>query len=350
MNQAELHETGVVRIMNAMMLGDSTGEPLLIVQGEAAAPAEAARQASGAGLGSPAAAAAAETGRMAPMVAASVGPGAPAALDRLREMARATGAQRLQLRDRFIADQGRLFRLLAHRLCRSLGLQPAQHRDDVEQIIAMGAVVWVDELMADPAAIEGILSFEGLLHVRSRALVRTWADRELSPASGMVSLSRRVRKLNQLRDELRSANGAEPTDGDVAREHNRRMAAARTDAARQGMLATAEDLSVAGPAVDVQSLDLSVVSPEDGLLHAVEGPEFVRALIGRARRIGGVTADVAESWLSGVYASEGAQRVLTAREVAGQLGIPQETAAAQIRKVRTLAKRVLAEELGIDHA
>jgi hypothetical protein len=350
MDQSGCQETGVERIMNAMLLGESAGEPLAIVRGEAAATAEAAMQAPGVGLDPPTVAAAVETGRMAPAVAASVGAGAPAALDQLREMARATGPQRLQLRDRFIAGQGRLFRLLAHRLCRSLGLQPAQHRDDVEQIIAMGAVVWVDELMADPAAIEAILSFEGLLHVRSRASVRTWADRELSPASGMVSLSRRVRKLNQLRDELRSVTGVEPTDGDVAREHNRRMATARADAARQGMLARAEDLSVAGPAVDVHSLDLTVVSPEDGLLHAAEGPGFVRALIERARRIGGVTAEVAEAWLSGVYASEGAQRVLTTREVAGQLGIPQETAAAQIRKVRTLAKRVLAEELGIDHA
>jgi len=320
--------------MNAVLLGESTGEPLAV----------------GTGLDASAVAAAVETGRLAPVVAASVGAGAPAALDQLREMARATGPRRQQLRDQFIADQGRLFRLLAHRLCRNLGLRPELHREDVEQIIAMGAVVWVDELVADPAAIEAIMSFEGLLHVRSRASVRTWADRELSPASGMVSLRRRMRKLNQLRDELRAATGAEPTDEDVAREHNRRMAATRADAARQGMLATAEDLTVAGSAVDVHSLDLTVAAPEDGLLHAAEGPRLVRAVTERARRISGVTADVAEAWLSGVYGSEGAQRVLTAREVADQLGIPQESAAAQIRKVRTLAKRVLAEEFGIDHA
>ncbi|MDI3329941.1 MAG: hypothetical protein QJR09_04290 [Micrococcus sp.] len=338
--------------MNAVLLGESTGEPLGIVRGQAAAPPEASLLTPGDGLDAPAVAAAVETGRIAPVVAASVGSGAPAALDQLREIARATGPRRVQLREKFIAAHGRLFRLLAHRLCRSFGLRPELHREDVEQVIAMGAVEWVDELVADPAAIEAIVNFEGLLHVRSRASVRTWADRELSPASGMVSLRRRVRKLNQLRDELRAATGAEPTDEDVAREHNRRMTAARADAARQGMLATAGDLAVAGPAVDLHSLDQTqaMVTPEDGLLHAAEGPGLVRAIIDRARRIGGVTADVAEAWLSGVYASEGAQRVLTALEVADALGIPRDSAAAQIRKVRTLARRVLAEELGIDHA
>jgi hypothetical protein len=323
--------------MNAVLLGESPGDPLLIVRGDAAVIAEAT-------LLTP------EGELDAPAVTAAAGVDAPAVLDQLREVARATGPRRLQLRDRFIADRGRLFRLLAHRLCRSLGLRPELYRDDVEQIIALGAVEWVDELVADPAAIEAIVSFEGLLHVRSRAAVRTWADRELSPASGMVSLRRRVRKLNQLRDELRAATGAEPTDEDVAREHNRRMTAARADAARQGMLASAEDLAVAGPAVDVHSLDQAVAAPEDGLLHAAEGPGLVHAIIARARRVGGVTADVAVAWLSGVYGSEGAQRVLTPREVADALGIPRESAAAQIRKVRALARRVLAEELGIDHA
>ncbi len=323
--------------MNAGLLGESTGDPLLIVRGDAAAIAEGA-------LLTP------EGERDAPAVTAAAGVDVPAVLDQLREVARATGPRRLELRDRFIADRGRLFRLLAHRLCRSLGLRPELYRDDVEQIIALSAVEWVDELVADPAAIEAIVSFEGLLHVRSRAAVRTWADRELSPASGMVSLRRRVRKLNQLRDELRAATGAEPTDEDVTREHNRRMSAARADAARQGMLASAEDLAVAGPAVDVQSLDRAVTAPEDGLLHAAEGPGLVHAIIARARRVGGVTADVAVAWLSGVYGSEGAQRVLTPREVAEALGIPRESAAAQIRKVRALARRVLAEELGIDHA
>lgn len=272
------------------------------------------------------------------------------ALDQLREMAAASGAERVRLRDGFIGDQRKVFRLLAHRLCRTMGLNAALHRDDVEQLVVIEALAWVNELLADPAALEAIESFEGMLHVRSRASVRAWADRHLSPASGMVSLNRRVRKLNQLRDEMRAATGAEPTDRELAHEHNLRMAAARKDAAKQGMLVTSADLRAAGPAVDIHALELAAAGPEESLLHPTEGPALIRAVIERARTIGGVTADVARAWLSGIYASEGSQRVLTTREVAEQLGLPQESAAAQIRKVRTLAQRVLADQLGILNA
>jgi hypothetical protein len=271
-------------------------------------------------------------------------------LDRLREMAAASGAERVRLREAFIGDERKLFRFLAHRLCRTMGLPSALHRDDVEQLVAIEALAWVDELLVCPASIEGIVSFEGMLHVRSRASVRAWADRNLSPASGMVSLNRRVRKLNQLRDEMRASTGAEPTDRELAHEHNLRMMATRKDAAKQGMLITSADLRVAGPAVDIQALELAAARPEESLLHPTEGPALVRAVIERARTIGGVTADVAEAWLSGVYSSEGEQRVLTAHEVAVQLGLSRESAAAQIRKVRALAQRILADQLGILNA
>jgi hypothetical protein len=254
------------------------------------------------------------------------------------------------LREDFFTGRHKLFRLLAHRLCRTLGLAYALHREDVEQVVAMEAVTFVDELLLEPARIEQIANWEGLLHVRARAAVRAWADRHLSPASGMVSLSRRVRQLNQLRDELRAAGGREPEDRELEAEHNRRMAASRKDAAKQGMLALAGEAALARPVVDIHALELAAVTPEGGLLHPTEGPRLVRAVIAKAQAIGGVTADVAACWLSGVYDSEGDQRVLTPREVAEQLGLPAQSASAQIRKVRAVAKRVLAEELGIHHA
>lgn len=272
-------------------------------------------------------------------------------LDQLRMIASVQASpQRTALRDDFISSRRKLYRLLAHRLCRTLGMPYATHRDDVEQLVALEALTFVEEPLATPARIEEISTWEGLLHVRARATVRAWADRHLSPASGMISLSRRVRQLNQLRDELRAAHGQEPSDRDVESEHNRRMVATRKDAAKQGMLVNAGEISFARPAVDIQDLELSALTPDAGLLHPTEGPRLVAALIAKARMIGGATADVAACWLSGVYGSEGDQRVLTPREVADQLGLPQASAAAQIRKVRTLAKRVLAEQLDIHHA
>lgn len=273
------------------------------------------------------------------------------ALDQLRLIASGQpSAQRTALRDDFIASRRKLYRLVAHRLCRTLGMPYAMHREDVEQLVALEALTFVEELLAAPARIEEISTWEGLLHVRARATVRAWADRHLSPASGMISLSRRVRQLNQLRDELRSTHGHEPSDREVESEHNRRMGATRKDAAKQGVLVTAGEIMLTRPATDIHDLELAALTPEGGLLHPTEGPRLVAAVIIKARAIGGVTADVAACWLSGVYGSEGYQRVLTPREVSEQLGLPQASAAAQIRKVRTLAKRVLAEQLGIHHA
>jgi hypothetical protein len=273
------------------------------------------------------------------------------ALDQLRLMAAArTERERVCLREEFFAGRRKLFRLLAHRLCRTLGLPHALHREDVEQLVALEAVTFVDELLVEPARIEQLANWEGMLHVRARASVRAWADRHLSPASGMVSLSRRVRQLNQLRDELRAAGGCEPEARELAAEHNRRMAATRKDAAKQGMLAVAGEVDLTRPVVDIHALELAATLPEGGLLHPTEGPRLVHAVIAKARAIGGVTAAVAECWLSGVYGSEGDQRVLTPREVAEQLGLPPQSASAQIRKVRAVAKRVLAEELDIHHA
>jgi hypothetical protein len=273
------------------------------------------------------------------------------ALDQLRIIAAArTERECAAMRDDFIACRRKLFRLLAHRLCRTLGLPHALHREDVEQLVAMEALTFVDELLRQPARLEEIANWEGLLHVRARASVRAWADRNLSPASGMVSLSRRVRQLNQLRDEMRAVTGSEPSGRELEAEHNRRMAATRKDAAKQEMLVTAGGFDPTRPAEDIHALELAAAAPEGGLLHPTEGPRLVRAVIEKAQVIGGVTADVATCWLSGVYSSEGDQRVLTAREVAEQLGLPQQSASAQIRKVRAVAKRVLAEELGIHHA
>lgn len=273
------------------------------------------------------------------------------ALDQLRLIASGQpSTQRTALRDDFITSRRRLYRLLAHRLCRTLGMPYATHREDVEQLVALEALTFVEELLAAPARIEEISTWEGLLHVRARATVRAWADRHLSPASGMISLSRRVRQLNQLRDELRATHGHEPSDREVESEHNRRMTATRKDAAKQGMLVNAGEVMLTRPAADIHDLELAALTPEGGLLHPTEGPRLVAAVIIKARAIGGVTADVAACWLSGVYGSEGDQRVLTPREVSEVLGLPQASAAAQIRKVRTLAKRVLADQLGIHHA
>ncbi len=271
-------------------------------------------------------------------------------LDRLREMAAAPGTERCRLREAFIDDQRKVFRFLAHRLCRVLGLAAALHRDDVERLVTIEAVAWVDELLRMPGAIEGIENFEGMLHVRCRAAVSAWADRHLSPASGMVSMHRRVSQLNQLRDEMRSISAPKPTDREPAREHHLRRTAVRKDAARQGMLVTSADRCVTAPPVDVHALELTAGRPEESLLHPTEGPSLVRAVIEWTRIIGGVTADVAEAWLSGVDSAEGARRVLTTREVAEKLCLPQESAAAQIRKVRTLAQRIIAARLGIPNA
>lgn len=265
------------------------------------------------------------------------------------EIVLAEGSEQIRARDEFIESRGKLFRNIAFRLCRNFGIQKALHLDDVVQIVAMEAVAWVDELIAEPKEINKVVNWEGMLHVRARASVRAWNDMNLSPASGMISVSRRVRALNQLRDEMRST-GNEPTDREVVEAHNEKMRATRKDPARQGMLATVDDLHLAATAADIDDHDRMGPMEDGCLLHPAEGPEFVKSVVEAAAGRGETVARVAAVWLSGVYSGEGAEQVLTVAEVASELKISRSTASAHIRFVKGLARTILADDLGITHA
>lgn len=267
----------------------------------------------------------------------------------LWEIANAFGQARVSERDRFIESRTKLFRGIAFRLCRNFGIQVALHLDDVQQIVAMEAVAWVDELAADPGKIDAVINWEGLLHVRAKASVRSWHDTNLSPASGMVSVNRRIRVLNQVRDEIRAA-GSEPTDHEVVEEHNRRMRASRKDPARQGMIATVEDLRLAATAANIDDHDRMGPMEDGCVLHPSEGPEFVRSVVEAARGRSELVSKVAEAWLSGVYSGSGAEQVLSVSEVADALKISRSAASEHIRYVKALAATILAEDLGITHA
>lgn len=283
-------------------------------------------------------------------------------LAELAVMAESADAERERLLERFIADRRKLFRLMAHRLCRTLGIPSVLHREDVEQLVVLEAVAWVDELLEQPEWINHIATWEGLLQVRARAAVQAWVERTLSPGAGMVSVTRRVQLLNQmregLREELWAAAGRDPSDLEVELEHYRRLAASRAEAARQGLPAVGEEPILPAHAVDLSGVDTGAVdlfaverhstALEEGMLHPVMGPALVRAVIARARAIGGVTAEVARVWLSGIHLPEEARRLLTHGEVAEQLDLPLSSAAAQVSKVRALAQRVVADDFGFD--
>lgn len=259
-----------------------------------------------------------------------------------------TGSRRTAARDEFIGSREQLFKTIARRLCRNFGIQIALHMDDVQQIVAMEAIAWVDEMMENPESIDEIMNWEGMLHARAKASVRSWHDSNLSPASGMISVNRRIRVLNQVRDEMRAA-GSEPTDHEVVDEHNRRMRAARKDPARQGMIATIEDLRLAATAANIDDHDRMGPMEDGCVLHPAEGPEFVRSVVEAARGKSEIVSKVAETWLSGVYSGEGAEQVLSAAEVAERLDISRSSAASHIRFVKALAVQILAEDLGITH-
>lgn len=256
-------------------------------------------------------------------------------------------ARRQRARDEFVVSRQRLFRTIAFRLCRNYGISPQEHMEDVTQVVAEEAIEWINKLMDDREDLTKVLNWEGMLHVRSKQTVRTWMDRNLTPASGMISVSRRVRMLNAVRDEMRQSMSDEPTKQQIVDEHNRRMRASRKDPERQGVIATVDDLIITGRSVNVD--DHEQVGPmEDGcVLHPAEGPRFVQSVVEAAEELGGVTADVASTWLAGVYATEGYQQVLSVDEVAAALGIEKSVASTQIRKVKALARKVLIEQLGI---
>lgn len=265
--------------------------------------------------------------------------------DAVRAIAAADGRVRENLIHEFMRSRMGLFNRIGWSLCRNFGVNPAMHGEDFASMVSQEAYVMLTEQIADDEELEQIQVWEAILKMRSKQVVRNFLDKEMSPATGMSSTFRRVRMLNQTRDEMRLALSREPSDDEVVKEHNTRMYANRSNPVKQGMLATVDDLSVYRATADVDNHDYEQPIDTEFVLHPVEGPKFIQLLVEKTSEYNERLGEAAELWLSGLYSGSG--EIGTPEKIAEALGVSQSTARSYIRKIKEHAVIVASEAFGI---
>lgn len=267
----------------------------------------------------------------------------------IRAIADAPAHRRDFMINEFLAVRMGLFRSIARYHCVRFGVSVPDNIEDFASIVSMTAYEMLVRHVEDPVERERIENFDAMLRLASKAKVRGFADKDLTPGSGMTSTMRRVRLLHATRDAMRHELGREPNDDEVVAEHNRNMWKSRSNPVKQGMLATVEDMGVKRESVDIENHDRDYNQPIDTefVLHPVEGPKFVKLLVDRTAEYNPVLGQAADLWLSGLYAEGQEPRTASVKEVAEAMGISTATARSHIRKIKEHAVRVAAEEFGI---
>ncbi|HEX9089636.1 MAG TPA: HTH domain-containing protein [Arthrobacter sp.] len=268
--------------------------------------------------------------------------------DAVRAIAAATGRQRENMIEDFFLDRQGLFNQIGFSLCRNFGVAPAQHGEDFASIVAREAWVMLSEQLADESQLDQVNIWEAMLKMRSKQMVRNFLDREMSPAAEMSSTWRRVRLLNQTRDEMRFELGREPTDDEIVETHNTKMRSNRSNPVKQGVIATADDLHVWRASADVDDHDRAeTMLDADFVLHPVEGPKFIKLLVERTAEYNERLGEAAGLWLSGLYRTDGPPLIRTPEEIAEAMGVSRSTARSYIRKIKEYAVEVASEAFGI---
>lgn len=267
--------------------------------------------------------------------------------DAIRRIAAATGRLRQRMIEDFFASRRGLFNQIGFSLCRNFGVAVSQHGEDFASIVAREAWVMLSEQLEDPSQLEQVNVWEAMLKLRSKQIVKNFLDKDMSPAAEMSSTWRRVRLLNQTRDEMRIALHREPTDEEIVTTHNTRMRANRANPVKQGVIATVDDLHVWRASADVEDHDRAGTIDAEFVLHPVEGPKFIKLLVERTTEYNERLGEAAELWLSGLYRTDGPPVIRTPEEIAEALDVSRSTARSYIRKIKEYAVVVASEAFGI---
>lgn len=268
--------------------------------------------------------------------------------DAVRVIIAAPASRRPAMINDFMAARMTLFKQISRWLCRNFGQSYENHGEDFASLVSMEAYKMLTEQLDDEAELEKVEVWEGMLRNRSRQVVRNFLDKEMAPAAAMTSTFRRVRLLNQTRDEMAREMGSYPTDAQIVETHNAKMRENRVNAVKQGMIATVEDLQVYRQCADVDDHDFREPIDTDFVLHPVEGPQFMKAIVAAVAAQSEKLGTAAEIWLSGLYDGKGEAKMASVEEIAVKMGVSSSTARAYVRKIKEQAVDVARDRFGIE--
>lgn len=198
---------------------------------------------------------------------------------------------------------------MARSLCRRYNAPAADYFEDVRQVIFTEAWVMVTEAMLDPAPLQGVGNWEGLLWARAKWKVRDSIHHTASRVSGVASAWKRHHEMTRTLVSLRLSLGREPSAQEVTDATNERLMRTRKDARDQGILCRPSDLTLPGAGASLDQVEETPGSSvdDDFVLHPAEGRATVRAIIAECARQDASLGRFASLWMADVYTSGGAE-------------------------------------------
>lgn len=261
----------------------------------------------------------------------------------------APGITRDRAIEEFLDRRNKVFISFGKQLCRRNGAEQAGLEDDVTQEVRLEAWKMVTEQIADPENTERSRVWELQLRYRCTNAARSYIDNATSAVSGASSLARRKRALKVTEEIMINEDGVVPNDKELVDRHNARMRATRTNAVKQGAMATVEDLKVAAT-VDVDSMrSLGIEEQRDCVLHPAESETFQRSVVAHCAAESENLGKIAAIWMELI--SAGAPPAEATAAICQRL---PELSPAQVRRrihsIRALAVQMLESQLNITAA
>ncbi len=262
------------------------------------------------------------------------------------EIAAASGPRRDQMVYEFLRRIEPLCEKVAVGAIRRPGLDRGRDLEDAKALV-LAQAAW----MLDHHAEVRRQRWVPHLVVRGRTAVEVWAESpEVTALGGYVGSKRRQRGLSRTRARLVASLGREPSQGELLEAHNAARRASRADAARQGALASSDDLlprsiTPTDPAaMDSRRMaeEYAAAVDDDPELFPVEAPAVIARCIEECSRVSDEVAQVATEWLSWYPGGE-PEGVM---ELSRRIGVKPTTLGRRLDQVRHVCAEIFAAYLG----
>jgi hypothetical protein len=261
----------------------------------------------------------------------------------------APGIARDRAIEEFLDKRDKIFVSFGKQLCKRNGAEQAGLEHDVTQEVRIEAWKMVTEQIADPENTVRTRVWELQLRYRVTNAAKALIDSASSAVAGTSSQARRVRAMKVTQEEMILKNGVVPSDRELVAHHNEKVMSTRSNAVKQGALATLEDLRVTAT-VEIESMrSLGIEEERDCVLHPAESETFQRSVVAHCKSQSETLGQVAAIWMEMISAGSPQSEAIAA--ICQQL---PDLSAAQVRRrihrIRALAVDMLESQLDITSA
>ncbi|MGL5827738.1 MAG: hypothetical protein ACRCYU_23460 [Nocardioides sp.] len=264
--------------------------------------------------------------------------------DQLRAISAAPLPERRPLAEAFLKSIDPHIRSVAGRLCVHYRVDRNTWLDDFASLGRQTAWSLIEEMVEHPDRLDEAVALGGLLDFRIRSTVSAFVDSSagFNSMAGSAGASRRRRELRKTRDALLTELHREPSNIEVVKATNDRLAQTRADIVRQGMYCRPEDL-LDPTTIDIANgHDIAATEAAETLLDPVDAERLVSLAIRRCSEISTVTADVARLWCADALTG-----VPNAVRIGRELGLSRSASYATVAVVRGVFERVCREHFDV---